>query len=83
MNSLVQARVDSQLKADAACVLNEMGLSVSDAMRILLTRIAREGCFPLELVPNALTTRTLEQSARGEDVHTAADAPELFEQLGI
>lgn len=83
MKSLIQARIDPQLKADAACVLNEMGLSVSDAMRILLTRIAKEGRFPLELVPNALTTRTLEQSAKGEDVHSAANSRELFEQLGI
>lgn len=83
MNNLVQARVDPALKTRAAVVLDEMGLSVSDAVRILLTRIARDGRFPLELIPNAMTEETLDKSARGEDVHTVADADDLFRQLGV
>lgn len=48
-NALVQTRIDPALKARAAAVLDHMGLTVSDAVRILLTRIANEGTVPFEL----------------------------------
>ena len=47
-NALVQTRIDADLKARAAAVLDNMGLTVSDAVRILLTRIAREGALPFD-----------------------------------
>lgn len=83
MNSLIQARINTDIKAQASLVLDEMGLSVSDAVRILLTRIAKEKSFPLELIPNALTVETLQKSARGEDVYQARNAQDMFNQLGI
>jgi DNA-damage-inducible protein J len=49
-NALVQTRIDADIKDRAAAVLEDMGLSVSDAVRILLTRTANEGALPLELV---------------------------------
>ena len=48
-NSLVQARIDPEIKERAASVLENMGLSVSDAVRILLTRVAHEGGLPAGL----------------------------------
>lgn len=83
MNSLIQARINTEIKAQAAIILGEMGLSVSDAVRILLTRIANDKSFPLELIPNSLTAETLCKSARGEDVYQAKDAQDMFNQLGI
>lgn len=47
---LIQARIDPQVKAQAAAVLDKLGMTVSDAVRILLTRTAREGALPFELV---------------------------------
>lgn len=47
-SALVQARIDSELKERAAKVLDRMGLTVSDAVRILLTRVANEGALPFE-----------------------------------
>lgn len=52
-NALVQTRIDSGIKDRAATVLEGMGLTVSDAVRILLTRTANEGVLPLELVSNS------------------------------
>ncbi len=46
---LVQARIDGAIKERAGEVLNNMGLTVSDAVRILLTRIANEGALPAGL----------------------------------
>lgn len=52
-NALVQTRIDAEVKARATAVLENMGLTVSDAVRILLTRTANEGALPLELVSNS------------------------------
>lgn len=45
----VQTRVDSAIKERAGAVLEKMGLTVSDAVRILLTRVANEGALPAGL----------------------------------
>ena len=47
--SMIHIRVDDQLKADATAALNTVGLTLSDAVRILLTRIAAEGGLPAGL----------------------------------
>ncbi|CAG9255746.1 type II toxin-antitoxin system RelB/DinJ family antitoxin [Paraburkholderia unamae] len=47
-SALVQVRIDPALKQRAAEVLDNMGLTVSDAVRILLTRIANEGALPFD-----------------------------------
>ena len=83
-NAFVRARIDETLKNEAAAVLADMGLTVSDVVRIALTKIAKEKALPFEMrVPNALTAKTLTKSERGEDVHSARDADDLFRQLGI
>lgn len=52
-NALVQARIDPEVKERAARVLEEMGITMSDAVRILLTRTANEGALPFSLAKNA------------------------------
>ena len=47
-NQLVQARIDGAVKEEAAAVLAAMGLTVSDAVRLLLTKIAQEKALPFE-----------------------------------
>ena len=82
--AFVRARVDEAVKNEAAEVLADMGLTVSDVVRIALTKIAKEKALPFDMrVPNALTTETLAKSERGEDVHRAKDADDLFQQIGI
>ncbi|MDR1853698.1 MAG: type II toxin-antitoxin system RelB/DinJ family antitoxin [Azoarcus sp.] len=46
---MLHVRVDDRLKADAAEKLANFGLTISDAVRILLTRVAREGALPAGL----------------------------------
>lgn len=48
-NALVQTRISPDIRDKAAAVLEGLGLTVSDVMRILLTRIANEGNVPIEL----------------------------------
>jgi DNA-damage-inducible protein J len=66
-NAVVRARIDEHIKEEATIVLEAMGLTVSDAFRMLLTRIAREKALPFEpLVPNAETIETMKAARRGE-----------------
>ena len=52
-NALVQTRIDADVKERATAVLEQLGLSVSDAVRILLTRTANEGALPFPVAANA------------------------------
>ena len=62
MTGFVRARIEDTLKADATAVLDGIGLTVSDAIRMLLTRIAKEKALPIELViPNAQTIAAMEE----------------------
>ena len=82
--AFIRARIDEAVKVEATAVLAGMGLTVSDVVRIALTKIAKEKALPFEMrVPNAVTAETLAKSERGEDVHHAKDANDLFKQLCI
>jgi len=82
-NAVVRSRINSEVKKRATAVLDEMGLTVSDVMRIVLTRVANENALPFDLRPNKLTRETMRKTARGEEFHQAKDAADLFDKLGI
>ena len=83
-DTVVRARIDAQTRDEAAAALAAMGLSLSDYIRMALVRVARDKAVPFAVkVPNALTAKTLRKSARGEDVHPAKNARDLFGKLGI
>nr|NDG08620.1 type II toxin-antitoxin system RelB/DinJ family antitoxin [Oxalobacteraceae bacterium] len=68
-NSVVRARVDEETKAQARAVLAAMGLTISDALRMLLIRIANERTLPFEpFVPNATTVKAMRDARRGKTV---------------
>lgn len=65
-NAVVRARIDEHIKEEAAAVLAAMGLTVSDAFRIMLTRIAHEKALPFDpLTPNATTIEAMKEARRG------------------
>jgi len=64
--AVVRARIDEHIKEEASAVLAAMGLTASDAFRIMMTRIAREKALPFEpLVPNAETIAAMKEARRG------------------
>jgi DNA-damage-inducible protein J len=80
-NTVVRARIDERIKNEAAAVLGAMGLTVSDAFRLMMVRIAKEKALPFEpLVPNAETIKAMKAARRGEVV-TAGSADELLASL--
>jgi DNA-damage-inducible protein J len=69
-NTVVRAQVDEQVKEEAAAVLATIGLTVSDAFRLMMLRIARDKVLPFEpLIPNAETIEAMEAGRRGELIH--------------
>lgn len=65
--ALVQARIDRAVKEEAAAVLASMGLTVSDAVRLLLIRVAKEHALPFDpLIPNAETVESMKEARRGK-----------------
>lgn len=65
--TMIHVRVDSDLKKKASLTLGKMGLSMSDAVRMLLTRVEAEQAFPFEIrVPNAETIAAMEAGDWGE-----------------
>ena len=67
MKEVIRARIDGKIEEEAASVLAEVGLTVSDAFRLMMLRIAAEKRPPFEpLVPNEETVEAMEAARRGE-----------------
>jgi DNA-damage-inducible protein J len=65
-NAVVRARIDETIKDEATVVLASMGLTVSDAFRLMLTRVAREKALPFEpLIPNETTIAAMREARAG------------------
>ncbi len=80
-NALVQARIDKAIKEEAATVLAAMGLTVSDAVRLLLVRVARDHALPFEpLIPNAKTIAAMKEAREGK-LPSFNNVKELMEDL--
>ncbi|BBJ31400.1 hypothetical protein RAS_05090 [Rickettsia asiatica] len=68
--SIVRARINEDVKEEATVVLAAMGLTVSDAVRMLLFRVAREKALPFEpLIPNDETIKAMKAARSGKLVH--------------
>jgi DNA-damage-inducible protein J len=82
--AFVRARVDEQVRNEAAAVLSEMGLTVSDVIRMTLTRVAKDRAVPFELkIPNAETRAAMEEARASAKARSArfSTAEELFDAL--
>ena len=67
MNTVVRARIDKATKDEASEILDTIGLTVSDAFRLMMRRIVAEKRLPFEpLVPNATTLAAIDDANRGD-----------------
>jgi len=82
-DTVVRARIDSATKAQATEALQAMGLSISDAIRLMLLRVAEEKRLPFTVqVPNASTAKAMEELDEGKGKRFES-AEELFKDLGV
>ena len=81
-NTIVRARIDEKVKSQATAVLAAMGLTVSDLLRITLTKVAYEQALPFDINPKPETIAAMAELDAGKgERHASPDA--LFEELGI
>ncbi len=75
----VRARVSHELKQSSEEVLNELGMSVTEAIRLFLTQITLRQEFPLELKrPNTITLAAIDDTVTEESFNTVDD---LFDEV--
>jgi DNA-damage-inducible protein J len=80
-NAVVRARVDARVKEQAAAICAAVGLTLSDAFRMMLMRTVAERALPFDpLIPNAETVKAMEAVRRG-DVKSFATIDELMADL--
>ena len=82
--TIVRTRIDGRVKAEAAKVLDDIGLSVSDVVRMVLTRVADEQALPLDLkVPNAETKAAMQEARAAMKQRSArfSDPQAMFDAL--
>jgi DNA-damage-inducible protein J len=80
---VVRARIDRATKERAAAALADMGLSISDAIRLLMLRIADEKRLPFEVkVPNAATRAAMAELEAGKG-KTYANTAEMLKDFGL
>lgn len=81
--TMVHVRVNEKVKEKAAETLAEMGLSVSDAVRMVLVRVAAEKALPFDVrTPNAVTVKAMQAADKGKGKRLRS-AREMFKDLNI
>jgi len=81
---VVRTRIDSELKASATEILDGMGVTVSQAIRMLLVQIVQDKELPFKVkAPNAKTRTVMEATDRGENLRQYESPEALYKDLGI
>jgi len=81
---MIRARVESRLKANAEAVLDELGLTASDAIRLFYKQIAMRKGLPFDVVvPNASTRKAIRDVEEGRALSHYRDTNEMFRKLGL
>jgi DNA-damage-inducible protein J len=82
-DAIVRARIDAVTKARATVALDAMGLSISDAIRLLMLRIADEQRLPFAVeVPNRATRQAMKE-LEGRKGKTYGSTAEMMKDLGV
>lgn len=78
----VRARVEPELKLEVESVLNDLGLSVSEAIEIYLRQIKLVHGIPFDVrIPNKITQKTFEHTDRAEDLNCYESVKDMFDKL--
>ena len=83
-NAVVRARTNEALKHDVEDILDSLGLSMTDAINLMLCQIKLNNGLPFDVkIPNKETRKVCEESAAGKNVKSFSSAEDLFNDLGI
>ncbi|MCI5210452.1 MAG: type II toxin-antitoxin system RelB/DinJ family antitoxin [Candidatus Electrothrix sp. ATG2] len=78
----IQARINPEVKQEAQKILNQLHMTMSEAIALYLTQITLHKGIPFEIkIPNEITEKTLRDSEAGKNLHQADTVTDLFEDL--
>ena len=81
---MIRARISASLKVEAEDILNQIGLSASDAIRMFYRQIILCNGLPFPAhIPNATTRKALREAEAGTNLTRYADADDMFRKLGV
>ena len=82
--AFIRARIEPELKVMAEDVLDELGITPTQAITMLYKKVARDHEWPIELkIPNAETRKALKETDKGIGLVECKDIEDLFGKLGI
>ncbi len=82
--SSVRARIEPELKEKAERVLQDLGLSPTQAIRLYYKQVELRNGLPFAVaIPTATTVRTFEDTDAGRNLVVCQDADDMFRRLGI
>ena len=80
--AVIQTRVTPEIKLRAQKILDELNITMSEAISVYLTQITLHRGIPFELkIPNEITADTLKKSEEGKELHDVSGTEELFGEL--
>lgn len=80
--AMIRARTDEKLKEQVENIFHRLGMTTTEAINLFYRQVKLNRGLPFAVrIPNAETRRTLERSARGEDVKTFTDIEDMFKDL--
>lgn len=77
---VVRSRISHELKRDAEAVFSELGLTVSDGIRMFLTQVVRKRTIPFDLVPTATTLAAMKES-ESRATRSSTNIEDLLDEL--
>ncbi|MBR1601078.1 MAG: type II toxin-antitoxin system RelB/DinJ family antitoxin [Alphaproteobacteria bacterium] len=89
MNSLIQARVDSKVKEDAENIMNQLGISLNEAIRMFLMQVIIHKGIPFkptlkpEYEPNEMLQQVIADIENKKDLTRYKNTDEMWQDLGL
>lgn len=78
-SAVIHARIDASTKEATERVLDTLGMTPTEAIRLFYRQIALRKSFPLELhIPNKLTAAVLSKSEKNQDIESFASKEDLY-----
>lgn len=82
--AFVIARVKPELKKDTEKVLRSLGLSISEAINMLLSQIRLRKGLPFDVrIPNKTTLKAMKDAEEGKGLTRCKDAEDMFKRLEL
>jgi DNA-damage-inducible protein J len=82
--STIEAEIESQLKANAEEIFQQLGLTTNEAITLFYQQVALHKCLPFSVnIPNKITEETFQKTDQKEELVSCQSAEDMFNKLGI